>query len=174
MTPRVAPGGFLEQGPINYVISRIGAKVIRADDMHLFSTLGRSRRVFLGWLGYSGMLMPFGALKRSESETVIVRVAHLRGNAYESGHHRRIGAQAGLTDAQFDRIFDGAGWDEKSSALLDAVTELVQTKAVTDDTWARLSEFYTDRKLVEIVLLATNYDGLATTIDVLGITPERP
>ncbi|ADG80248.1 Carboxymuconolactone decarboxylase OS=Tsukamurella paurometabola (strain ATCC 8368 / DSM / CCUG 35730 / CIP 100753 / JCM 10117 / KCTC 9821 / NBRC 16120/ NCIMB 702349 / NCTC 13040) OX=521096 GN=Tpau_3670 PE=4 SV=1 [Tsukamurella paurometabola] len=170
---RVTPGGLRQLGPINYAISRIGAKVIRADDMHLFSTLGRSRRVFLGWLGYSGMLMPFGALRRSESETVIVRVAYLRDSDYELGHHRRIGAQAGLTDTQFERIFDGTGWDDKSAALLAAVTELVETKAVTDDTWARLSEFYTDRKLVEIVLLATNYDGLATTIDVLGITPER-
>ncbi|WP_019202118.1 carboxymuconolactone decarboxylase family protein [Tsukamurella sp. 1534] len=173
MTPRVTPGGLRQLGPINYAISRIGAKAIRADDMHLFSTLGRGKRLFLGWLGYSGMLMPFGALRRSESETVIVRVAHLRGNAYELGHHRRIGAQAGLTDAQFDAIFDGTGWDEPSAALLAAVTEIVETKNVTDATWGRLAEFYPDRKLVEIALLTTNYDGLATTIDVLGITPER-
>ena len=74
MTPRVTPGGLRQLGPINYAIAKIGAKAIRADDMHLFSTLGRTKRLFVGWLGYSGMLMPFGALKRSESETVIVRM----------------------------------------------------------------------------------------------------
>ncbi len=171
--PRVSPGDLRRLGPINFAIARIGAKAIRADDMHLFSTLGRSKRLFLGWLGYSSMLMPFGALKRSESETVIVRVAHLRENAYELGHHRRIGAQAGLTDTQFERIFDGSGWDERSAALLDVVTELVEDKSVSDEAWNRLAAFYDERKLVEIVLLATNYDGLATTIDVLGIQPER-
>ncbi|AUN42171.1 carboxymuconolactone decarboxylase family protein [Tsukamurella tyrosinosolvens] len=174
MTPRVTPGGLRQLGPINYAIARIGAKAIRADDMHLFSTLGRTKRLFVGWLGYSGMLMPFGALKRSESETVIVRVAFLRESAYELGHHRRIGAQAGLTETQFERIFDGSGWDERSAALLAVVTELVEDKAVTDESWARLAAFYDDRKLVEIVMLATNYDGLATAIDVLGIQPEKP
>lgn len=174
MTPRVTPGGLRQLGPINYAIAKVGARAIRADDMHLFSTLGRGKRLFLGWLGYSGMLMPFGALKRSESETVIVRVAHLRGNAYETGHHRRIGAQAGLTATQFERIYDGTGWNERSAALLAVVTELIETKAVSDEAWARLAEFYDERRLVEIVLLATNYDGLATTIDVLGIQPERP
>ncbi len=173
MTPRVSPGGLRQLGPINYAISRIGAKAIRADDMHLFSTIGRTKRLFLGWLGYSGMLMPFGALKRSESETVIVRVAHLRGNRYESLHHRNIGARAGLTDTQFERIFDGSGWDERSAALLDAVTELVEDKAVSDETWTRLAAFYDERRLVEIVMLVTTYDGLATAIDVLGIEPER-
>lgn len=174
MTPRVTPGGLRQLGPINFAIARIGAKAVRADDMHLFSTLGRTKRLFLGWLGYSGMLMPFGALKRTESETVIVRVAHLRGNAYELGHHRRIGAQAGLTDPQIEHILDGTGWDERSAALLAAVTELVESKQVSDATWARLAGFYDERRLVEIVMLATNYDGLATAIDVLGIEPEKP
>ncbi|KXO90143.1 4-carboxymuconolactone decarboxylase [Tsukamurella pulmonis] len=174
MTPRVTPGGLRQLGPINYAISRIGAKAIRADDMNLFSTLGRTKRLFVGWLGYSGMLMPFGALKRSESETVIVRVAYLRGSDYELGHHRRIGARAGLTETQFERIFDGSGWDERSAALLDVVTELVEEKEVSDEAWSRLAAFYDERRLVEIVMLATNYDGLATAIDVLGIQPERP
>ncbi|MBS4104907.1 carboxymuconolactone decarboxylase family protein, partial [Tsukamurella paurometabola] len=74
----------------------------------------------------------------------------------------------------FERIFDGSGWDERSAALLDVVTELVDEKAVTDESWARLAAFYDERRLVEIVMLATNYDGLATAIDVLGIQPEKP
>ncbi|GAB3129817.1 carboxymuconolactone decarboxylase family protein [Tsukamurella serpentis] len=169
----MTPGGLRRLGPINYAIARIGARAVRADDMHLFATLGRTKRLFLGWLGYSGMLMPFGALRRAESETVIVRVAHLRGNAYELGHHRRIGARAGLTATQFDRIFDGTGWDPRSAALLAAVTEIVGRKSVSDATWTALTQFYDERRLVEIVMLATNYDGLATTIDVLGIEPEH-
>ncbi|GAA1081321.1 carboxymuconolactone decarboxylase family protein [Tsukamurella spumae] len=172
-SPRVRPAGLRAAGPINYAIAKVGARAIRADDMHLFSTLGRTKRLFLGWLGYSGMLMPFGALKRTESETVIVRVAYLRENAYELGHHRRIGARAGLTATQFERIFDGSGWNERSAALLEVVTQIVADRSVSDDAWARLAAFYDERRLVEIVLLATNYDGLATTIDILGIEPER-
>lgn len=172
MTSRIGPGTLRQLGPINFAITRIGARAIGADDMHLFSTLGRGKRLFLGWLGYSALLMPFGALRRGESETVILRVAHLRSNAYELGHHRRIAARAGLTEPQFERIYDGLGWDEASAALLAVVTELVEAKAVSDPAWSALARHYDERKLVEIVMLATQYDGLATTIDTLGIVPE--
>ncbi|MDF0528301.1 carboxymuconolactone decarboxylase family protein [Tsukamurella sp. 8F] len=171
---RVTPGSLGQQGPVNFLISRIGARVIGAPDMHLFSTLGRGRRLFLGWLGYSALLMPFGSLRRSESETVIIRVAHLRGSAYELGHHRRIGARAGLDAAKQDAILSGTGWDARSAALLRATTEIVEARAVTDETWSELAGHFDERRLVEFVMLATQYDGLATAIDTLGIVPERP
>jgi predicted metal-dependent HD superfamily phosphohydrolase/alkylhydroperoxidase family enzyme len=170
---RISPGGLRQLGPINFTISRIGGRVVGAEHLNLFSTLGRGKRLFLGWLGYSGLLMPFGALRRSESETVILRVAHLRGSEYELIHHRRIGVRAGLTERQLELVFGGAGWDERSAALLAVVTELVESRSVSDGAWSALARHYDDRRLVEIVLLTTQYDGLATTIDTLGIVPER-
>ncbi len=173
MPPRVSPGSLTQQGLVNFAISRIGARAIGASDMHLFSTLGRGKRLFLGWFGYSALLMPFGSLRRIESETVIVRVAYLRRSEYELGHHRRIGARAGLTPAQFEAIYAGDGWDDASRALLAVVTALVETRSVPDQAWAALARHYDDRRLVEIIMLTTQYDGLAIVIDALGIEPER-
>ncbi|HMT51191.1 MAG TPA: carboxymuconolactone decarboxylase family protein, partial [Dietzia sp.] len=94
--PRIRPGGFRELGPVGWAVNRVGARVTGSRDVHLFATLGHARRLFPAWLAYSGMMMPFGVLDRRTTELVILRVAHLRGSAYERAHHERIGARVGL------------------------------------------------------------------------------
>lgn len=172
MTPRIPPGRFKELGPINWTVWRVLSMASRTPDAHLFSTLGRTGGLFRGWLHYSGKLMPGGRLSRFESELVIIRVAHLRGCGYEMDHHERLGRRAGVTPAILDRILEGPGapeWNDKQRALLTAVDELVTTKELGDGTWSALTAHYDDRRMIEIVLLVTQYDGLATTIGTLRL-----
>ena len=146
-----------------------------APDAHLFSTLGRAGGLFRGWLHYSGKLMPGGRLQRHESELVILRVAHLRDCGYEMDHHIRLGRRAGVTSEILDRLRSGPdaeGWNAKHRALLTAVDRFVATKDIDDDTWSALAEHYDERKLIEIVLLTTQYDGLATTIGTLRVARD--
>lgn len=148
------------------------SKGARVDDAHLFSTLGRTGISFTGWLHYSSTLMPGGKLSRHDTELTILRVAHLRDCAYEMDHHKRIGRGAGVTKAILEQVRTGPSdpaWSDTHRALLTAVDQLVQTKDLDDDTWAALAEHYSERQLVEFCLLVAQYDGLATTIGVLGI-----
>jgi AhpD family alkylhydroperoxidase len=170
-TPRVAPGGFRELGPVNFVFARGAARAIGVDDAHIFSTLGRAKGLFRGWLHFSGRLMPFGVLPRKDSEMVIIRVAHLRECDYELDHHRRLGRRAGITADEFDRILEGpdAGWGDRERAILRAVDELVENKDVSDIAWQALSRHLDDRKLIGFTLLVGQYDSLATTIHTLRI-----
>ncbi|NUS44753.1 MAG: carboxymuconolactone decarboxylase family protein [Mycobacteriaceae bacterium] len=170
--PRIPPGGPRELGIANWLVCRALSRAAGAADAHLFSTLGRTRGLFRGWLHYSGKLMPGGRLTRHDSELVILRVAHLRECGYEWDHHVRLGAKAGVTPDILARVQDGPaadGWRPGHAALLRTVDQLVTTKEVTDDTWTDLAAHYDARRLIEIVLLITQYDGLATTIAALGI-----
>ncbi|UYP18226.1 carboxymuconolactone decarboxylase family protein [Rhodococcus sp. Z13] len=172
MTPRIAPGRLKELGPLNWAAWKVLSAAAGTSDAHLFSTLGRTGRLFRGWLHYSGMLMPFGRLSRFDAEAAILRVAHLRDCGYEFDHHTRLGRRAGITDEVRDRIVTGPSdenWHPRHRALLAAVDELVMKKDVTDATWSTLAEWYDERRLVEICLLVTQYDGLATTIRTLRI-----
>ncbi|EFV92654.1 alkylhydroperoxidase like protein [Dietzia cinnamea P4] len=174
---RIRPGGFRELGPFGWAVNRIGARVTGSRDVHLFATLGRARRLFPAWLAYSGMMMPFGILDRRTTELVILRVAHLRGSAYERAHHERIGARVGLDDDEIARTTRdpaSAGWPDRLEVLLTAVDELVHAKDVSDETWAALSEYLTPGELVALVQLVTQYDGLATSLQTLRIQPDRP
>lgn len=172
MTARIPPGRLKELGPINWVVWRVLSKASGAQDAHLFSTLGLTGGLFRGWLHYSGKLMPGGRLPRHEAELVIIRVAHLRECHYEMDHHVRLGRRAGVTPEVLDRVLEGPdaqGWTDKHRALLTAVDELVTTKDLGDGTWGALAAHYDDRRMIEIVLLITQYDGLATTIGTLRL-----
>jgi AhpD family alkylhydroperoxidase len=173
---RIAPGGLRELGIVNWLVWRALSRIAGTEDAHLFSTLGRTGGLFRGWLHYSGKLMPGGTLPRLECELAILRIAHLRQCGYEWDHHRLLGKRAGVTPEILARIEEGPtapGWNDKHRALLVAVDQLVATKAVDDQAWEQLTGHYDQRKLIEIVLLVTQYDGLATTIGTLGIARDN-
>ncbi|MDL9945381.1 carboxymuconolactone decarboxylase family protein [Gordonia sp. ABSL11-1] len=170
-TPRVAPGGLRDLGPINWIFARGAARTIGVADAHIFSTLGRAKGLFRAWLHFGARLMPFGALSRTESEMIIIRVAHLRACDYELDHHRRLGARAGITGELFDRVIEGpdAGWGDRERSLLLATDELVGTQDISDLTWAALARHLDERRLIAFVLLVGQYDMLATTIGTLRV-----
>jgi alkylhydroperoxidase family enzyme len=144
---------------------------------NLFLTLGRHRRLFRGWLRFAGRMMPRGRLPRRDTELVILRVAHLRRNDYEWGHHVEIGSKrAGLTRADIERVKDGPqapGWSERAVALLSAVDELHATGDLTDASWGALRAHLDEPAAIELVLLVGHYEMLATAITTLRIQPER-
>lgn len=169
--PRVEPGSFATLGPFNWLFAKAAARVIGVDDARIFSTLGRSKGLFRGWLHFGARLMPFGSLSRKESEMIIIRVAHVRGCDYELDHHRRLGARAGVTDEMFDRILEGpgAGWGDRERAMLTATDELVTDSDISDQTYAALARHLDERRIINFVLLVGQYDMLATTIGALRI-----
>ncbi|NLU83100.1 carboxymuconolactone decarboxylase family protein [Rhodococcus sp. HNM0569] len=177
MTARIRPGRLRALGPVNWVLWRVLSRGAGTTDAHLFSTLGRAKGLFRGWLFYSAHLMPGGRLSRFETELIILRVAHLRGSAYEFDHHTRLGRRAGVTDALRERVVAGPdtpGWSPREHALLGAVDRLVETKDLDDETWHALAEHLDERRLIEFCLLVTQYDGLATTIRTLRIERDFP
>ncbi|MFC4604788.1 carboxymuconolactone decarboxylase family protein [Rhodococcus kronopolitis] len=176
MQPRITPGRLRELGPVNWVIWRVLTLASGTADAKIFSTLGRTKGLFRGWLHYSGRLMPGGRISRHETELVILRVAHLRECQYELDHHIRLGRRAGVTEEILDRVLTGpgaTGWEPRHRALMTAVDELVATKNLGDATWSALAAHYDDRRMIEFCLLVTQYDGLATTIGTLRIESDH-
>lgn len=174
--PRIEPGRLRELGPVNWVVWQALSRAAGTPDAHLFSTLGRTGGLFRGWLHFSGRLMPGGKLRRYETELVILRVAHLRDCEYETDHHIRLGKRAGVTPEILDRLRLGPqapGWSDKERALLTAVDQLVATRGIDDDAWAALAAHYDEQRLIEIVLLTNQYEGLASTITTLRIQTDH-
>ena len=172
---RIEPGGLRQTGPVIWAFARVAGRVTGTNPPHVFTTLGRGRGLFWGWLHFSGKLMPGGKLPRRLTELVIVRVAHLRACDYELNHHLRLARRVGATDADLERILLEPfvdGWTPAECAVFAAVDELVLTKDITDKTWADLCASYDERRLVELLLLVGNYDSLATTLLTLRVQPD--
>jgi 4-carboxymuconolactone decarboxylase len=126
---------------------------------------------------FSGALLR-GRLPRTDTELVILRVAHLRNSEYELQHHRRIGRRRGLDDQLQQAIF---GWPEISDGLTDrqrtllrATDEFITNRSISDDVWRQLSDHLDRRELIEFCMLAGQYDGLAATMSALEIPLDHP
>ncbi|MCW2991368.1 MAG: 4-carboxymuconolactone decarboxylase [Solirubrobacterales bacterium] len=175
MSARIAPGTRADVGLFGWVFARVAGRVAGTRPPHLFLTLGRHRRLFRGWLRFAGRLMPGGTLPRRETELVILRVAHVRGCAYEFDHHVRLGRRAGVGRAEVERVVAGPqaeGWSPRERALLAATDELLAAEDLSDATWAALGEHLDERGLIELVLLVGHYRMLAGFITTLRIETD--
>ena len=175
--PRVSPGSRRELGWPIWAFSRLAGRVTGTQPPAIFTTLGRGRGLFWGWLHFAGRLMPGGRLPRRETELVILRVATLRECAYELEHHVRLGARAGVTPADVERVRVGStagGWQPHERLLMRVTEELVATRDLADATWLELRSAYDERTVIEILLLVGHYDMLATTLTTLRLAPDPP
>lgn len=172
---RIAPGGRREVGLGTWLLSHGAGLAAGTAPPNLFLTLGRHRRLFRGWLRFAGRLMPGGRLPRRETELVILRVAHLRGCAYEFDHHVHLGRRAGVDDHDVADVVEGPtapAWSARERAILAVVDALHHEGDVDDDTWAAMRAHLSERDAIELCLLAGHYEMLATTITALRIEPE--
>jgi 4-carboxymuconolactone decarboxylase len=170
-------GRIRELGLINWIFAKSAARTVGAPQMHLFTTLGQHKRLFLAMMPFSGALLR-GRLPRADTELVILRVAHLRNSEYELQHHRRMARRRGLDDQVQQTIF---GWPETSDrlsdrqrTLLSATDEFITNRSISDDVWRQLSGHLDRRELIEFCMLAGQYDGLAATMSALRIPLDHP
>lgn len=174
---RISPGGFADLGPFPWVVSRVAGAVTGTQPPAIFTTLGRTRGLFAGWLHFAGQLMPFGTLRRRESEMIILAVAQARSCAYEIAHHRMLGRRAGLTPTEIDALTGRGEADTftvRERALLSAANTLVHARDLDDQQWDALRAVTSDREAIEVLLLVGHYDMLATALTTLRLSPDAP
>jgi AhpD family alkylhydroperoxidase len=174
--PRIAPGGRRETGTFAWTLALIAGRVAGTNPPNLFRTMARQRKLFRGWLRFAGRLMPGGSLPRRETELVILRVAHLRGCAYEFEHHVRLGKRAGVTADDVERIQAGPEderWTQRERALLRAVDALIADRDLSDEAWTDLHVQLEEPQAIEFLVLVGHYDMLATFLITLRVEPDR-
>jgi alkylhydroperoxidase family enzyme len=99
-----------------------------------------------------------------DRELAILRIAWLSRAPFEWGSHVKIAKRNGITADEIERIIQGAaalGWSKRDRAIVRAVEELHFDSMITDDTWSDLQQFYNDKKLIELVILAGQYKTVA-------------
>jgi len=173
--PRITPGTAADVGRVNWLIARAIGLATHGKPPHVFTTLGRHRRLFRRWLRFAGALMPGGKLPRADTELVILRVAHNCDCEYEWGHHERLGERAGLGAQDIQRVRAGAGadgWTPRQALLLRAADELHETRTISDELWGELRPLLNDEELIELCMLIGHYEMLAMTLNALCVEPE--
>jgi alkylhydroperoxidase family enzyme len=99
-----------------------------------------------------------------DRELAILRIGWLSQAPFEWGAHVKIAKRNGITSEEIARVIEGStaqGWDKQDRAIVRAMEELHFDSMITDETWADLQEFYNDKKLIELVILAGQYKTVA-------------
>jgi alkylhydroperoxidase family enzyme len=172
---RIAPGGLRQTGPLAWALDKAGARRLGVAHVRIMQVLGRNQRLFPFFVGYTGYFQGLSKIKLRSVELVILRVAHLRGSAYEWNHHVRLSARAKITAAEHERVAEGPaaqGWTPKEKALLTAVDGFVRHQSLSDEDFAELARHFSEAEIIEILLLTGAYDSLATAIDIIGLQTE--
>lgn len=143
-------------------------------DMNIFTTLARHPKLLKRWAAFGGTLLAGGELPAREREILVLRTGANCRSEYEWGQHVRIGKDAGLTDDEIRRIFDGpaAGWDEDDRVLIVAADELHTDARLSDPTWAALAKRYNDKQLIELLMIVGQYHLVSFTLNSLGVERE--
>lgn len=120
-------------------------------------------------------LQEVGAYLRFESpapahlrELVILVIARQWDQDFEWGHHVPLARAAGLDEGVITAVSLGAAvtGDGDVAAVWRLVRELLDTRAVTDSTYARARDHVGDDGVVELVATAGYYTTLAMTMNV--------
>jgi 4-carboxymuconolactone decarboxylase len=132
----------------------------RGRPLNIFLTLAKNEPLFTSFMQLGGYLLgrQFG-VDRRERELVILRVGWRSGSDYEFGQHTVIGKHVGVTEEEIVRLTqDGfAGWSDDDAALLAMADDLCADNVVSDATWARLAQRWSEQQLLDLLVLAGFY-----------------
>lgn len=126
-----------------------------------------------------GIVLFQGRISPRERELAILRIGWLCQAPYEFGQHVNISKRYGVTTEEIERAVEGSaapGWTEHEAAILRGVEELLEDKAVSDDTWNVLAKSWDEAQLIEFPMMVGQYVATAFVQNTLRIRlePDNP
>ncbi|HZM30649.1 MAG TPA: carboxymuconolactone decarboxylase family protein [Acidimicrobiales bacterium] len=121
---------------------------------------------------FNGHVLFGTTLSVRHRELLVLRVATVRGSAYEWAQHVVLAGDAGIGAGEIARIAEGpdaAGWDPVERAMVRAVDELVADARIADATWEVLAGALDQQQLMDLVFTVGAYDLLAMAFRSFGV-----
>jgi len=147
----------------------------RGPVLNVTRTLAQYPKLSRDWGRFARHVITETTLPPRERELLILRTGWNCQSGYEFGQHRRMGREAGLTDAEIARVIEGpdaAEWDPLDATLLRAADELHADAFVSDETWAALAERYSQEQLMDVVFAVGQYRLVSMALNSFGVQLE--
>lgn len=157
----------------DFVLSRYQKGEARG--MNGLGTMLRHPPLAKAFLTFNNHISTTSTLSKRIRELLILRIGWLRQSEYEFAQHLVLGAQAGLSEAELERVQSGpdaAGWDPVDADVIRAVDELHANAFIKDATYARLSAHFDTPQLLDLVFTVGCYDLLAMAFNSFRVALE--
>jgi alkylhydroperoxidase family enzyme len=175
-SPRLPPIERSKAGLFSRLLLSLVEKYARLDVANLWLLMKNNPRLLHGMLFFVSKFMPFGDLKRINTELVILRVSWNCRARYIWGQHVELGMRAGLSADEIIRISEGPdvdGWSCDQKALINACDEFHQCRCVSDSTWNTLSLYFDNKLLLELLCLIGFYEGFSGVLNSAGLPLDK-
>jgi 4-carboxymuconolactone decarboxylase len=157
----------------DFVLSHYRAEGARG--MHGVGVLLQYPALAKAFLTFNNHVAAASTLSKRVRELLILRISWLRRSEYEFVQHVVLGRNAGLSEAELERVQlgpDAPGWDPIDADLVRAVDELHLDARIQDATWERLSAHFSTIERMELVFAVGCYDILAMVFKTFGVQLE--
>jgi 4-carboxymuconolactone decarboxylase len=136
--------------------------------------LVNSPRMYRTFVTHLAELIAHTNLPPRDRQIVCLRMLELCNEVYEKTHHITISRKVGLTDQEIAAVLKGGGGTltDFDHTILKTTEELFRDQSVSDGTWEKLAERYSQQQLMEIVFLAGCYQTMAMLTKSFGIQLE--
>lgn len=118
------------------------------------------------------------ALSPKLRELLILHTAWRTQSEYAWTTHRDIAKSVGVTDAQMASIQQGQlqsfAFNEKEKKLLHFAVCIGASATLSSDDMGAFRQHFSDRELVEIVVVRGFYDTIAMLVSVFALEIDRP
>ncbi|MBU6268567.1 MAG: carboxymuconolactone decarboxylase family protein [Sphingomonadales bacterium] len=107
---------------------------------------------------------PESVLPPRDRKLAILRCGWLSQAPYEFGEHVNQARRLGVTSEEIERVTVGSeapGWTAHERAILRAAEECIADAMVSDETWATLSQTFSDHQMVELLVLIGQFVATA-------------
>lgn len=122
---------------------------------------------------FAGYLLQHTSLDPRSLKLLVLRVSWLRRSEFEWSQHSMVSLKNGLlTEDDIQRIKSGSdaeGWNEKESALLQAVDQLLQQSNINENTWKTLEQHLDRQQLIDLVFVIGGYVLVGMYINSFGV-----
>lgn len=163
--------------PLAELPEDIAAQVndLGAKQVNLYRCLAHAPELLRAWIAFAWALRGNSATSRQLRELMILRTATLHHSPYEWHQHRRMAAEAGVTDNEIAelemwRTSKAFGPDTRAAlAFTDAIVSGTVPEHVNDE----LAAHFDLAQRVELTVTAAFYSMVPRVLEALGVPIEE-
>jgi 4-carboxymuconolactone decarboxylase len=144
----------------------------------VFRMLAHAETAFRPWLAFGGALLGRLSLDPALRELAILHVAAIAGCDYEFVQHDSIAIGVGVERKQVAALAagrtQGPEFNQRETLVLGFVGEVIENKGTAGALVEEIEEALSAREVVELLLVISQYHGLALLLNTTGVEPDPP
>lgn len=144
----------------------------------VFRMLAHAETAFRPWLAFGGALLGRLSLDPVLRELAILRIAAIAGCDYEFVQHEPIAIGVGADPKQVAALAagraEGPEFDPRETLVLRFVGEVIDNNDTAGALVEELEEALSARGVVELLLVISQYHGLALLLNTTAVEPDPP